>query len=119
MNTIIASKKKVKQMKEMKEKKIKDISINTQSKESISLSKENDNDNNTETNKNTISENRNSCDTCNKCQKYEKEIQNCMIFINILNLFFYIIYCSIWIIISCCMMDYNFVFMMIKVIRIN
>ena len=79
MNTIIASKKKVKQMKEMKEmkeKNIKDISINTQSKESISLSKEIDNDNNTDTNKNTISENRNSCDTCNKCLKYEKELES-------------------------------------------
>ena len=70
MNTIISSKKKAKQLKENKEKQIKDISLNTlntQSKESLLIFKEPSN--------NTPRETNNSYDKCNKCNKYEKEIE--------------------------------------------
>ena len=68
MNTIISSKKK---LKEIQEKKSKDISINTQSKESLSISKDNDTNNNRDSGTEIV----NSC-KCNRCQKYAKEIES-------------------------------------------
>ena len=71
MNTIILSKKKIKQSKEKQEKKSKDISINEQSKESLSKSI----DNETNNYRNSTTEIVSTC-KCNKCLKYEKEIES-------------------------------------------
>ena len=78
MNTIIASKKKTKKLQETQIKKSKNIPINLKSKESISLSKESINNNDVIINdiNNSSKETINSFDRCNKCFKYEKEIES-------------------------------------------
>ena len=80
MNTIIASKKKAKQLEEKKEKKSNCTSINKKNKDSIiiSLSKENniDIDDIINNNKKSSEDISNSHDKCTKCSKYEKEIES-------------------------------------------
>ena len=78
MNTIIASIKKTKKLQETEIKKSKNIPINLKSKESISLSKESINNNDDKINgiNNSSKETINSFDRCNKCFKYEKEIES-------------------------------------------
>ena len=76
MNTIIASKKKAKQLEEKKEKKPNYTSINKKSKDPILISLSKDNNNNDNNNKNISIETLNSNDKCNKCSKYEREIES-------------------------------------------
>ena len=73
MNTIIASKKK---SKELNEKKSQDTSKNNESKESISSQKNINNHNDIHNTINSAQETINSLDKCNKCSKYEKEIES-------------------------------------------
>ena len=76
MNTIIASKKKAKQLEDKKEKKPNYTSINKKSKDPILISLSKDNNNNDNNNKNISIETLNSNDKCNKCSKYEREIES-------------------------------------------
>ena len=77
MNTIIASKKKTKHLQENQNKKSNNTQMNNISKESISLSKEsigNTDIINNNSSKETINT------YCNKCSKYEKEIESLVYF---------------------------------------
>ena len=78
MNTIMATKKKVKELQERnQENKSQEFpQNNSESKESVSLPRENYSNNEIGNTINSAQDTLNSFDRCNKCFKYEKEIKS-------------------------------------------